>query len=36
VEEALGAKDVCLQLEHLVHDRNVRTVIDNLVSYESL
>ena len=36
VEEALGAKDICLQLEHLVHDRNVRTVIDNLVSYESL
>jgi hypothetical protein len=36
VEEALGAKDICLQLEHLIHDRNVRTVIDNLVSYESL
>jgi hypothetical protein len=36
VEEALGAKDICLQLEHLVHDRNVQTVIDNLVSYQSL
>jgi hypothetical protein len=36
VQEALGAKDVCLQLEHLVHDRNVQTVIDNLVSYQSL
>jgi hypothetical protein len=36
VEEALGAKDLCLQLEHLDHDRNVQTVIDNLVSYQSL
>lgn len=36
VEEALGAKDVRLQLEHLVHDRNVQIVIDNLVSYQSL
>ncbi|MES1241886.1 MAG: hypothetical protein ABUT39_09735 [Acidobacteriota bacterium] len=36
VEEALGAKDICLQLDHLGHDRNVQTVIDNLVSYQSL
>jgi hypothetical protein len=36
VEEALGAKDICLQLDHLSHDRNVQTVIDNLVSYQSL
>lgn len=36
IEEALGAKDICVQIEHLAHDRNVRTVIDNLVSYESL
>lgn len=36
VEETLGAKDLCVQLEHLEHDRNVRMVIDNLVSYESL
>ncbi len=36
VEEALGAKDIRLQLDHLVHDRNVQTVIDNLVSYQSL
>ncbi len=36
VEETLEAKDLCVQLEHLEHDRNVRIVIDNLVSYESL
>lgn len=36
VEETLGARDLCVQLEYLEHDRNVRTVIDNLVSYESL
>ncbi|HEX3128201.1 MAG TPA: hypothetical protein VH394_12800 [Thermoanaerobaculia bacterium] len=36
VEEAIGAKDIGLQLEHLIHDRNVQTVIDNLVSYQSL
>jgi hypothetical protein len=36
VTEALGAKDIRLQLDHLVHDRNVQTVIDNLVSYQSL
>jgi hypothetical protein len=36
VEEALGAKDICIQIEHLDHDRNVRTVIDNLVFYKSL
>jgi hypothetical protein len=36
VEKALGAEDLCLQLDHLDHDRNVQTVIDNLVSYQSL
>lgn len=36
VEKALDADDLCIQLDHLVHDRNVQTVIDNLLSYQSL